>query len=439
MKKRIWLILAIAAALLLGGCASQTVEKMYALPKRSEEYSSLQSAIDEAMTDLTYSAPVSGENRQSVQMADLDGDGISEYLVFTQSTSAKPLQVLIFRQLEDESFELWEVIESIGTAFEQVEYVQMDDTPGYELVLGRQVSDQVVRSVSVYSFSQEGAKLLMMVGYSRFLTCDLNEDGYGELMVILPREEVTANSSAVLYSIHQGGIERSVEAKVSEDPANIRRINVGVLQDGAPAVFVSSAVNENTIVTDVFALREGSFTNIALSTTGDTSIQTLRNFYVYPEDIDGDGIMELPSLITMKAVSPEKNEDPKFLIRWYSMDLEGIAVDKMFTFHNYLEGWYLQLDSRWAARITLEEDEHYTFYLWDESYRKATMLFSIYVLTGSDREEEATSNGRFALYRAEGVVYAAKLESSAEEYQVTENQLINSFRLIQKDWKTGET
>lgn len=30
-----------------------------------------------------------------------------------------------------------EVIQSNGSAFEQVEYVQMDNAPGYELVVGR--------------------------------------------------------------------------------------------------------------------------------------------------------------------------------------------------------------------------------------------------------------------------------------------------------------
>ena len=77
MKKRIWLFpLLILASILLTGCALQTVDEMYALPKRSKEYDSLQSAIDSAMYGLSYSAPVSGENQQTVQMADLDGDGV---------------------------------------------------------------------------------------------------------------------------------------------------------------------------------------------------------------------------------------------------------------------------------------------------------------------------------------------------------------------------
>ena len=79
MKKRILLlVLATLTALLFTGCAMRTVEEMYALPKRSEEFNEMQSAIDTAMYGMTYASPHSGENQQTVQMADLDGDGFME-------------------------------------------------------------------------------------------------------------------------------------------------------------------------------------------------------------------------------------------------------------------------------------------------------------------------------------------------------------------------
>ena len=441
MKKRIVLsAMLLLTALLFSGCAMRTVEEMYALPKRSEEYTHLQSAIDSAMYGLSYCAPLSGENQQTVQMADLNGDGVEEYLVFAKGTSEKPLQVLIFSQKEDGTCVLSEVIESNGSAFEQVEYVDFDEAPGCELVVGRQVSDQVLRSVSVYTFSGGSAEQLLLIGYSKFLTCDLDENGRSELMVLRPGEAESERGMAVLYSSRGGEIGRSVETELSQDPSNIRRIMVGRLNGGSPAVYVASALDESAIVTDIFALKDGRFTNIAFSNESDTSVQTLRNFYVYADDIDDDGILELPSLITMKAVSLWEDDELKFLIRWFAMDPDGGEVDKLFTYHNYVGGWYLQLDSAWASRVTVDKEEGiYTFYVWDESYQQATALFSLYVFTGSTRDEDAAAEGRFALYRAEGVAYAAKLEESASIYGITEEYLINSFRLIQQAWRTGET
>ncbi len=441
MKRRIAVFAVLTlTALLCAGCTIQTVEEMYDLPKRSSEYSQLQSAIDSAMIGLTYCAPISGDNQQSVQMADLDGDGVEEYLVFTTGDMEKPLQILIFTQEEDGTCVLAEVIASNGTAFEQVEYVHFDDQPGFELVIGRQVSDQILRSVSVYTFHGDSAEQQLAVGYSKFLTCDLDEDGKSEVMVLRPGEEETQRGMAVLYSMRDGQIERSVETELTESPGQIRRITVGKLHGGQPAVYVASATDRSSIVTDVFAIKDGRFTNIAFTNQANTDIDTLRNFYVYAEDIDEDGIMELPSMISMKALEHWRDGEQKYLLRWSSMDIHGNYVEKLFTFHYYLGGWYICLDSALAERITVtQEGGTYTVHLWDAGYQEATALYTIYSLTGSNRDEEAVKDGRFALYRAEGIAYAAKLEPEAAHYGITEETLIESFRLIRQDWRTGET
>lgn len=441
MKRRILTaMLFLLTALLLGGCAMRTVEQMYALPKRSEEFNEMQSAIDTAMYGMTYASPQSGENQQTVQMADLNGDGLDEIIVFAKGATEKPLQVLIFTQDEDGHVRTMETIGSNGLAFEQVEYVNFDDQPGCELVVGIRVGDQVQRSVAVYTFKNNDAELMLLNGYSKFITCDLNEDGLSELMVLRQGEMELQRAMAVLYQTRNGQIERSLELSLSHDASDIRRILQGKLQDGKSAVYVAGASDTGGMVTDVLTLREDTFVNLIYDGEINTSIPTLRNFYVYSEDIDGDGVVEIPSTVTMKPLSMWENEEEKYFLRWYSLDGNGWEYNKLFTFHNFVGGWYLQLHSGWASRITVEQDNGiYRFYLWDESYQVATSLFTLYVFTGSNRDEEAVKDGRFALYRAEGVAYAARLNAAAMEYDITEDYLIESFRLIRQDWQTGET
>ena len=441
MKKRILLpVLITLTALLFSGCAMQTVEEMYALPKRSAEFNEMQSAIDTAMYGMTYASPQSGENQQTVQMADLDGDGTDEILVFAKGATEKPLQVLIFTQDANGRVRTMETIGTNGLAFEQVEYVEFDDKPGCELVVGIRVADQIQRSVAVYTFQNGDAELMLMNGYSKFVTCDLDRNGRSELMVLRPGEQETQQGMAVLYHFDNGQIERSTEMALSESPANIRRIMQGKLQNGTPAIFVASSVEQTAIVTDVLTVKDNRLINLAFSGDANTSVQTLRNYYVYAEDIDEDGIVEIPYIITMKPVSPWSNEEEKQLLRWYSFDDNGWEYGKLFTFHNFVGGWYLQLNSDWASRITVEQfNGMYDFYLWDDSYRTAIPLFTLHVFTGSTRDEEAVKDGRFALYRAEGIAYSASLAEAAAEYGITEDYLIDSFRLIRQDWQTGET
>ena len=85
MSGKLKILSAVLAVLLLTGCSMRTLDELYRVPKRSEEYNDLQSAIDRHMGDREYCAPLSGENLQTVQMADLDGDGTQEYLLFAKS------------------------------------------------------------------------------------------------------------------------------------------------------------------------------------------------------------------------------------------------------------------------------------------------------------------------------------------------------------------
>lgn len=444
MRKRNIALLFLLAVLLLSGCGLRTVEEMYSPPRRSAEYEDLQRAIDEAMTGLEYCAPLSGDNQQTVQMADLNGDGQEEYLLFAKGSSEKPLQILIFGR-EAEEYVLLQRIESFGSAFELVEYVDIDGAAGQELVVGRQVSDQVLRVLSVYHFADAESRQLMTTNYSKFVTSDLDQDEKSELMVIIPGATDADKASAVLYSYEDDTMERSREVSLSAPASRIKRIMVGNLQGGKPAVYVASAMEESAIITDVFAMKNGTFSNVSLSNESGTSVQTLRNYYVYADDIDDDGVLELPDLITMEPYLLTQSTNMQYLIRWYAMDLNGAETDKMYTFHDLAAGWYLELDSSWAERVTVvQESGSYIFYVWHDSREVtdsayADQLMTIDILTGSDREKIAAEADCILLYRADEALYTAKIEDCAASYGVTPENLADRFHLIFKDWKTGET
>ena len=52
MKKKILLLLLTLLVSILTGCGYQTVEQMYCIPRRTEEYTLLQKTIEDAMEGL---------------------------------------------------------------------------------------------------------------------------------------------------------------------------------------------------------------------------------------------------------------------------------------------------------------------------------------------------------------------------------------------------
>lgn len=432
------IILLILAAVLLTGCM-RTVDQMYYPPKRSEDYMNLQSAIDGAMTGLEYSAPLAGENQQAVQNADLNGDGIQEYLVYAKGSSEYPLCILVFQQI-DETFVHVQTIQSAGAAFEQVEYAKMDNQGGVEIVVGRQLADSVVRSVSVYTFNETmEVTTLVTTNSSKFLTVDLDGDNRSELFVLRPGQTDADNGIAEFYGLENGNLERSNEINMSEPVDKLKRVLVGKLYGGEPAVYVASAVEDAKLITDVYTCVNGMLKNVSFSNESGTSVQTMRNYYVYADDIDNDGVVELPYLITMMPMADGTSAERHDLIRWYAMKADGSEVDKMYTFHNFVGGWYLQLDEQWASRLTvLQQGSHYEFYLWNDRFTQTQKILTISALSGQNRAEQDNTD-RFVVYRTETITYWGTLEEGAAEYGITQALITERFHLIQRDWKTGET
>lgn len=439
MGRRITCIILLTVVVLLTGCM-RTVDEMYYPPKRSEDYNDLQSAIDGAMTGLDYCAPLTGENQQAVQNADLNGDGIQEYLLFAKGSSEHPLRILVFQQI-NETYEHVQTIESNGAAFEQVEYARMDETGGVEIVVSSQVADQVVRSVSVYTFSRDMlVSTLITTNCSKFLTVDLDNDGRTELFVLRPGQTDADNGIAELYGMEKGILERSNEMSMSGSADKLKRVLTGKLHGGEPAVYVASAVEDTMLITDVYACIDGMLANVSFSNESGTSVKTLRNYYVYADDIDNDGVVELPALITMKPMGSSSGTDRHDLIRWYAMKADGSEVDKKYTYHNFVGGWFMELDSQWASRLTvLQTGSAYEFYLWDTSFLETKKILTISAQHGQRRTDQQEAENSFILYTTESMTFWATLDEEAYDYGVTRDMVISRFHLIQRDWKTGET
>ena len=431
-KVKIWIIL-LLMLVLLSGCSLMSLDQLYYPPKRPEYHDNLQKLIDEAMKDLTYSAPVSGKNRQALQTADLDGDGVDEYLLFAKDDSENPLKILIFSQVAS-GYVLMDTIEGYGFAFDFVDFAQMDDREGLEIIVGRQVSEEIPRSVSVYRFASDFARQMLSTSYSNYSVCDLNADGVTELMVFHSGGSEQGKGVAVCYGYLDGELQRTHVAHLSRHVSQLQQVEVGKLEDGTPAIYAISEENESSICVDVFALSQNVLTNL----TNGISISAIRNYQVYPADIDEDGVIEMPMPIPVASAS--EGESKEYVLKWYSLGLDGSNHEKAYTYHHYPDGWYLFLDAEMVPALAIEQfEDSCVFYCQDIQSGELTRIFSILVLTGSDREENAMLPGRTVLYKGDTTIYAVVLENQADSYGITAQRLRNDFRPIRQEWNTEES
>lgn len=443
-KRLAALLLAALFPLSLSGCFFKSVDELYALPKHSEQYYELQKQIDQILVEgASYAAPTSGQNQQSVQLVDLDGDQEDEAVVFIKTSGAKPLKGYIFDRVGD-SFQNVAVIEGDGSSFASVEYVQIDGEPGQEIVLGRQISDQVLQSMSVYTLRDKRIVELMSANYTEYTTVDLDASGNTDLFVLrFDTDERTG--VAEYYRYINGQMEREPEALLSSGVEVIKRIITGNVDSGVPAVFVAGMYGENNIITDIFALRGGSFMNITTEGASGTSAQTIRNYYVYATDIDSDGVIELPQPKQLPNYITENSSDEVFwIIDWYKLSIDGKKTWQMTTYHNYSGGWYITLPDAWNGQITISRSSEqsgvkgYVFSKWNGPNETPEPIFTLYAFSGDDRNSVAAEDGRFVLGEKGDMTYAASLGTCALARELTQEDLIQMFNFIRVDWNSGE-
>ena len=431
--KRIWLLGgALALAWLLSGCSFfSSAESLFTLPQLPIEYTDLSDQIQALIADgYEYASPTGGRNIQSVQMVDLDGDGDEEAVAFFRRTSdEKPLKIFIFRASED-SYEQLCTVESSGSAIDSVYYRDLSGDGKQELIVGWRIGADV-QTVAVYAIGNQPATL-MQSGYIRYDIEELDGDGVPSLLVLRADDE--GSSLAEFYSWQDDKMAVSYTARLSGTMAELIRGSVvsGVLNEDARAVFITGISDESVASTDILTYRQGvGMVNAALDQRTGRSGVTFPYMQLRPQDIDGDGSIEVPD--------PMADETGQLtgIVEWLRFDERGRSERVMTTYHHLSGGWYFILPAEWDDRVKITNSERGAYEVQTVFTVDDAEVLSIYTLTGENRENRALRGNRVVLKRQTGTVYAGELLSGAETYKAPEELLRQNFKLIVNQWTNG--
>ena len=123
--KPIRMIPVLLSLLLLGGCTFPSGDDLLAAPRPSTNYQTLQAELDELIASgVSYTAPIEGENRSSIQLVDLDNDGVEEAIAFfrgSTSATSNTFQIYVYKRQGDQYVAAGSV-EGQGTAIQSVDY-----------------------------------------------------------------------------------------------------------------------------------------------------------------------------------------------------------------------------------------------------------------------------------------------------------------------------
>lgn len=431
-------IICLAALLLTAsGCFRMTADELYSLPQVSKEYLKLQEQINKVLASgAEYSPPTAGPNRQSVQLKDLDNDGINEAIAFFRTTGDKPLKIYIIKQA-GAAYQTADVIDGDGTSIESIRYADLDGDGVSELVVGWQMGASLLH-MTIYSIRDNQHILLAGADYTEFTLNDLDNDGKTDVVALrMPSSELPGE--AEMFSLKPDGEVVGSKARLSKGIESIARVFKGTLSDGKPAIFVEGGYDGTSVITDILSWKNNSICNVSANVSNGFSEKTIRSYAVYSSDINKDGVMDVPSPRLIKSVSDVQY----YVIDWFSYDSYGNRSKVFTTYHNFSDGWYLILPDDWKDKITVRRE--------DAISGERTLIFSyktaageppidflkIYRLSGDNKDDRASIPGRIKLLENGDTIYAAEILPINKNITVNSAQIISGFKLIYSDWTTG--
>ena len=471
------LALMLTALLTLSGCLFRPPDDLYRQPEKSPGYEQLNAAIRAARTGLETEfgtrvedvTIMAGDNTASIQLQDLDGDGLRESAVtfFRVPGIEKPIKIYIFTQIGEEYVPTG-VVEGEGSAVYAIAYAQINGEGRKELAVNWQINSGAYQ-LGVYTLDEvelpgedmNGEEALAAVramtradlmGSERLLTrCSVASDGSSgcrlldmdqdtRIEILVTRMDAVGPSQVELYSWEDGAIASLGVTELSAGINAINRIRTNYLAGGysQPALYVTSTLVEGGRVIDVVSYLNGELTNVSMGPEG-VSRDLIQGYTeINPTDINQDGVAEIPSPFQLPSYG-ESVSSNFWLIDWAQYDQRGNRNPVLTTYHNVSDGWYLIIPESWRSQISISRNDQVTgrrevvFSHWLGEEREPEPFLSIYRMSSS-RTADLEEDGWVILREEENITYFARFHDDGWNCGLDEMDLLERFNTIKRSW-----
>lgn len=482
--KRKWLrlVLLTGLMLLLSGCLFRSPSDLYLQPEKSAGYEKLNKAITDIKTGLEAefgtsvenAVIVSGDNTATIQLQDLDGDGVRESAVtFLRITGVEnSIKIYIFRPNGDR-YDVMGIVEGDAAALYSVDYADLTGSGRKEIIVNWQVSAGVYKlgaytldeltspvlsreegdTVAGWQFldAEQRASLLATEllltswsgaadGSSGYTLTDIDHDTLAEITVVRI-DSAGVNSHVETYDWTEGALVSRGAVGLSAGIKNLVRLRSNYVGGELypAALYVSSTLMDGQRVVDVVGYQDHALVNLSMDEETGVSREIIIGYTdVNMADINGDMILELPMPSPLPSYS-ETAPSNFYLINWDQYQEDGDSEHIMTTYHNVVDNWYLEIPDSWKNKITIYRNDmiigqrEVIFAQWKGTEEPPVPFLSIYRLTGTNRAVASSRAGRFVLREEGSVIYSAKLYDTGFKSGLDENELLERFHTLQNN------
>ena len=443
------LLASLLCMLILSGCSLKTGIDLMQLPKPNKDRQAITDELERVRSqDAVEDAPYEGENRNTVQMVDLDADGTEEVVAFFRApANGNTYEALVLSKNADDSYRFVGRVQGTGARIDAVSYpVVTQDGRRCILLTMEKIGEQGNHLIAA-DYTGDSVQVMLETDYVNILPVDLDNNGAQEIFLITGVEP-RRTASIYTYDRAKGTLTLMSESPLSSSAKIIEQANSGYIEDQMPAVFVEETVESgNGQQTDLFVYQpEEGLRNLALNTESGTGRGTYRVVPADAYDINGDGLTEIPRAVHMVG-SMKDDVDPVYMLDWYLYNADGEPSYVETTYRNVSQEWDFQISQDWydavhAVKGSQDGTDYTTFEIYVPDGQSIPLL-TIYYLLGDEDElrQQIEKNSLFALDTTASGIFAAEIpeEASDSSLRLTEDEVRARFSLIAVDWSQPQS
>ena len=439
MKKRIFLIL-IAAVLLfaLSGCemVSFDVSELMSPPKATGEKAEIQKLIDkEAGADYTLKYPQNGNFRSAITTMDFDSDSVDEAIAFyLPAGEAQTIHLLIMDRIDGE----WMVIgnhTSKSTMVDRLQFADLDGDGTREIAVGWSTYNSLVNDLSVYLVNSDNTstEILSENKYSDFLCADFTNCGKDELLLLsLYTPERPASAVLVALNDTKNSLYAVTETPIDADVTSFAKLQTGNVFEGQFGAVLDGITSSGAYNTQILYYSEIFAQLQRMAFTEDTpSNQAVRNYALLSQDIDNDGVIEIPNTFKMNIDPTQTDAVPAALIYWCEYSSLGYLCTDEIQAASLVYGCRFSIPDKWqnyTANVNYSNGE-ITFYEWKEDDTQGEALLVIKMFTHEQFNDGTSAKGYTELAKNDSYVYTFITFETNSNLLLTNDEIIEAFSL----------
>lgn len=434
MLKKSKIAVFLAAALAASGC-SASVESLLSPPKLDEEQSAIYDALKNSMGgDIHLKYPKSGQYRSAFVVQNIDDEETEEAIVFYEASNVSDGGSSLRLNFLDKEDGKWVSVYDFAALGSEVERVQFANLGNDEtsIIITYTIQNSSDNATSVLKYENGVPTEVYKSRHVYMSLIDINDDG-AEEMFLINSDRTSGNAAAYLLGWADGQFSTLSSSSLGGSFSSCKNVLLGQCdEDGYRAIFIDYALSDGTFGTHALVCYDRRISAVE-ELSGIITRRT--NTYtpdVFTRDIDGDGIIEIPSTSVFAGYENLTRPEQVNLTSWYCIEAQGykIRLDKL-SYISTRGDYALFIPTRWEGRITADvsiSDGTVTFYTYNSRLHiKGDELLSIRSLpTGSDTPEDYTL---YASSETSGYSFYIK-NFKSNSFALTDAELSDCFRVI---------